>query len=189
MSDQPGPIKRRRRAPRELIADGEMRNITFRVGSRAYNMLVEAANLAKCSISDLGENLIEHMLGDKAEEKKTRQGPWSPLSSIDRNELSDESNRVIDTLAIVLKTYDKHGWTSNEKSMVGAYFAAMAVINKAMPLPAQLHDDMASEETWSTSEFQSSAVAGSNLGAILWSPDDFVAHGAPKSDIMTRKIK
>lgn len=57
-------MPRRRRAPREGIAEGEFRNVTFRLGSVAYNALVEAAR--DRSISDVGEQVILAALSPSA---------------------------------------------------------------------------------------------------------------------------
>lgn len=54
-------MKRRRRAPRERIADGEYRNVTFRVSARTYNALVAAAEGA--SFSAFCEEMLERALG------------------------------------------------------------------------------------------------------------------------------
>jgi hypothetical protein len=59
MSKAVGEVKRRKRAPRDRIEPGEFRNVTFRAGSAAYNMLVELTNTSGYSVGEAAERVIQ----------------------------------------------------------------------------------------------------------------------------------
>lgn len=67
MAEQKKMIRRRNQPPREHIAEGEFRNVTFRAGSTAYNLLVDASNRERCSISEFSERLVEDTISGNSE--------------------------------------------------------------------------------------------------------------------------
>lgn len=67
MPERKKMIRRRNQPPREHIAEGEFRNVTFRAGSTAYNLLVDASNRERCSISEFSERLVEDTISGNSE--------------------------------------------------------------------------------------------------------------------------
>ena len=67
MAEQKKMIRRRNQPPREHIAEGEFRNVTFRAGSVAYNLLADASNRERCSISEFSERLVEDAISGNSE--------------------------------------------------------------------------------------------------------------------------
>lgn len=66
MSDTAEFVRRRKRAPRTLIPEGEFRNVTFRAGATAYNLLAEEANKEGCSISEITEHVIKKTIAGES---------------------------------------------------------------------------------------------------------------------------
>ncbi|WP_267427195.1 hypothetical protein [Methylobacterium sp. GC_Met_2] len=67
MAEQKKMIRRRNQPPREHIAEGEFRNVTFRAGATAYNLLADASNRERCSISEFSERLVEDTISGNSE--------------------------------------------------------------------------------------------------------------------------
>ena len=168
MADLEDQVKRRRRAPREHIPDGEFRNITIRVSSRTYNLLADAANAAGYSISEVGEKAIANTI-------ETRDADKMPGF----NKVSAPSKDILDLATRILMTYEKHGgenWVEVDKVRVAAHYAIQAVIDRALPAPPYLLETPLEDVKPKDFELWTAANTGERLGAILSDPTNLDAY-------------
>ncbi|GLS73760.1 hypothetical protein [Methylobacterium tardum] len=168
MANQEDEIKRRKRAPREHIPDGEFRNITIRVSSRTYNALADAANAAGFSISDVGEKAIRSVIDYRESDK---------ITGFDR--ISRPSQEILDVSTRILMTYEKHGgekWLENDRVRVAAHYAIQAVIDRALPAPPNLLEIPLNKVEPKDFEVWTAANTGERLGAILLDPTNITAY-------------
>jgi hypothetical protein len=168
MAGQEDQIKRRKRAPREHIPDGEFRNITIRVSSRTYNALADAANATGYSISEVGEKAI-------AATVDTRDADKMPGF----NHMSRQSKDILDLAARVLMTYEKkagENWPEDEKTRVGAHYAIQAVIDRTLPAPPYLLETSVEDVNPEDFVVWTAANTGERLGAVLLDPTNLSAY-------------
>jgi hypothetical protein len=177
MADQEDQVKRRKRAPREHIPDGEFRNVTFRLPSRIYNLLVDAANASKYSISEVGEKTIASVVDTREADK---------ISGLDS--VSKQSHTILELSSKILQIYEKQGgedWLENDRVRVAAHYAIQAILDRVLPAPLNLLEAPMGDVPPEDFELRTAANTGERLGAILLDPTNYSAymdhsHRAPR---------
>ncbi|MCJ2097225.1 hypothetical protein [Methylobacterium sp. E-046] len=168
MAEQEDQVKRRKRAPREHIPDGEFRNVTIRVNSRTYNLLVDTANASGYSISDVGEKAIGSVVDTRDANKL-----------LGSSKVSRQSWDILDVIGRLLMTYEKAGgdeWLANEKTRVAAHYAIQAVIDRALSAPPYLLETSVEDVKPEDFALWTAANTGERLGAILLDPTNLSAY-------------
>lgn len=168
VAEQEDQVKRRKRAPREHIPDGEFRNVTIRVNSRTYNLLVDAANASGYSISEVGEKAIGSVVDTRDADKL-----------LGSSKVSRQSWDILDVVARLLMTYEKAGgdeWLANDKTRVAAHYAIQAVIDRALPAAPYLLETSVEDVKPEDFAVWTAANTGERLGAILLDPTNLSAY-------------